>query len=191
MPPCEQFSRIRRCREQGDPMSRADRATDVLAGVNPVLEQLRRDARAVHRIHVARGAARGGASRVVEAARIAGIAVVEETNDRLDRLAGGLPHQGVVAEVAPFAYADWRGVVAAGAECLIAADEVTDPRNLGAIIRSADAAGVGGVAIPRHRAAGVTAVVAKAAGGATAGVPVCLVTNVVQALGDAKNAGYW
>jgi 23S rRNA (guanosine2251-2'-O)-methyltransferase len=109
----------------------------------------------------------------------------------LDRLAEGARHQGIVAEVDPYEYAEWEDLLDRNPDCLVALDEVTDPRNFGAIVRTAEASGAGGVLVPRHRSAGVTAVVARASAGATARVPVARVTNLVRALEASKEAGFW
>lgn len=164
-----------------------------LVGVNPVLEQLRRDARAIRRIVVA-GDARGGAQRVVEAARAAGVEVVREDARRIDETPGDVAHQGVVAlltrsEVAP--PEDFFDLLARRPGCILAVDQVTDPRNFGALLRSAEAAGAGGVVIPQDRSATVNEVVAKASAGATAFIPVSTVVNLARALRELKDAGYW
>jgi 23S rRNA (guanosine2251-2'-O)-methyltransferase len=161
-----------------------------LAGVNPVAEQLRRDPRAIRRVLVARGA-RGRAADIAAEAKRAGLEVVWEDARRLQRLAEGVPHQGVVALLAAYEYADWHELIARKPACLLIADQVTDPRNLGALVRSAEATGVGGVVIPEQRAASVTAVVTKAAAGATAFVPIARVVNLSRALEQLKRAGYW
>jgi len=172
-------------------MSRKEADTgDWLAGVNPALEQLRRDPRAIRKLLVARGA-RGGALGVAAEARRAGLEVVPEDPRRLDEIAAGVAHQGVVALLRAYEYADWHRLVAQKPACLVLADQITDPRNLGALVRSAEAGGAGGVVIPQDRSASVTAVVAKAAAGATAFVPVARVVNLARALGDLKDAGYW
>jgi len=176
----------RRRRRNGVP----PRDEALLCGIHPVLEQLRSDPKRVRRILVARGAERG-AARILEAADAAGVRVVIEDRRRLEQRAGEVVHQGVAAEIEPFAYADFQDLVARQPERLLVADQVTDPRNLGALMRSAEAAGMGGVVIPEHRSAGVTEVVAKASAGASAWIPVARVTNVSQALQALKDAGYW
>jgi 23S rRNA (guanosine2251-2'-O)-methyltransferase len=162
----------------------------VLAGVNAVLEHLRCDPKAVRRVIVA-GGARGGASRVIEEARRLGVAVDVEDPRRVSSLAGGVTHQGVVALVDAHRYGDWGEVLGRKPACVLVADQITDPRNLGAMVRSAEAAEVGAVVIPRDRAAGVTSVAVRAAAGATAFVPIVRVTNVARALEELKKAGYW
>jgi len=109
----------------------------------------------------------------------------------LTRLAGSPDHQGVVAEVDPYPYADPRGLLDRADGLLIALDQVQDPRNLGAVCRSAEAAGAAGVVIPSRRAAAVTAVTAKASAGAVEHLPVARVTNLADWLGVAKEAGAW
>jgi len=165
-------------------------AGDWLAGVNPVLEQLRRDPNAIRKVLVARGAM-GGAAEVAEQAKRAGLEVEREDARRLHWLARGVVHQGVVALLHSFTYADWHDLVARRPACLLFADQLTDPRNFGALVRSAEATGVGGVVIPRDRSVSVTAVVAKAAAGATAFVPIARVVNLARALEELRGGGYW
>jgi 23S rRNA (guanosine2251-2'-O)-methyltransferase len=165
-------------------------AGDWLAGVNPVLEQLRRDPHAIRKVVVARGAV-GRAAEVAEQAKRAGLEVEREDARRLHGLARGVAHQGVVALMHGFRYTEWHALVARQPACLLLADQVTDPRNLGALVRSADATGVGGVVIPQDRSVSVTAVVAKAAAGATAFMPIARVVNLARALEELQRAGYW
>jgi 23S rRNA (guanosine2251-2'-O)-methyltransferase len=165
-------------------------ADDWLAGVNPVLEQLRRDPHAIRKVIVARGAS-GRAAEVAEQAKRAGLEVEREDARRLHELARGVAHQGVVALMHGFPYADWYDLVTRRPACLLLADQVTDPRNFGALVRSADATGVGGVVIPQDRSVSVTAVVAKAAAGATAFVPIARVVNLARALEELQRTGYW
>jgi 23S rRNA (guanosine2251-2'-O)-methyltransferase len=171
-------------------MKSADRSRDLLIGVNPVREQLRRDASAIRQVMVAHGVG-AGAAELAEEAKRAGIEVVREAPYRLRELAGSVSHQGVVALVRPFRYHDWYELLARRPGCLLVGDQITDPRNLGALIRSAEAAGVGGMVVPRDRSAAVSAVVAKAAAGATSFLPVACVVNLARALGELKDAGYW
>jgi 23S rRNA (guanosine2251-2'-O)-methyltransferase len=109
----------------------------------------------------------------------------------LTRLAGSPDHQGIVAEVDPYPYADSRALVAAPDAFLIALDEVQDPRNLGAVCRSAEAAGATGVVIPARRAASVTPAAAKSSAGAVEHLPVARASNLADWLGIAKEAGAW
>lgn len=162
----------------------------LLVGVNPILEQLRRDPRAIQQVLVARGA-RGGAERVAEAARQAGVRVAREDPRRVRELGGALAHQGVVALRSAGEIVEIEDLVARRPACLLVADQVTDPRNLGALLRSAEATGVGGVVIPRDRSAPVTPVVAKASAGAIAFVPVTQIVNLARGLRELQHAGYW
>jgi 23S rRNA (guanosine2251-2'-O)-methyltransferase len=171
-------------------MKSADRPEGLLVGVNPILEQLRRDASAIRRIVVAQRV-RAGAAEVAGEARRAGIEVVHEEPRRLRELAGGVAHQGVVAFVHAYHYDDWYELLARRPGCLLVGDQISDPRNLGALIRSAEAAGVAGLVVPQDRSAPMNAVVAKAAAGATSSLPVACVVNLARALGELKDAGYW
>jgi 23S rRNA (guanosine2251-2'-O)-methyltransferase len=109
----------------------------------------------------------------------------------LTRLAGSPDHQGVVAEVDPYPYADPREVVDRPDALVVALDQVQDPRNLGAVCRSAEAAGAAGVVIPSRRSAAVTAVAVKASAGAVEHLQVARVPNLADWLGVAKEAGAW
>jgi 23S rRNA (guanosine2251-2'-O)-methyltransferase len=109
----------------------------------------------------------------------------------LTRLAGSPDHQGVVAEVDPYPYADPDSLLERPDALVVALDQVQDPRNLGAVCRSAEAAGARGVAIPSRRSAAVTAVACKASAGAVEHLPIARVGNLADWLGRAKDAGAW
>jgi len=109
----------------------------------------------------------------------------------LERLCGSPDHQGVVAEVDPYPYADPNRLLREENALLIALDQVQDPRNLGAVCRSAEAAGAAGLVIPERRAASVTAAACKASAGAVEHLPVARVTNLADWLTAAKQAGFW
>jgi 23S rRNA (guanosine2251-2'-O)-methyltransferase len=160
-------------------------------GVNPVLELLRSGGK-VERVFVAEGA---GREEIERAAREAGVRVERAPRRRVEELAGapGAAHQGVVAEVPPFEYAELEDVLdRAGAQpLLVACDGIQDPHNLGAIIRSAHALGAHGVVIPQDRAVQVTPVVEKASAGAAAWCPVARVTNLARALDTLRARGVW
>ena len=110
--------------------------------------------------------------------------------EELERLCGSPDHQGVVAEVDAYPYADASGLLREGA-LLIALDQVQDPRNLGAVCRSAEAAGAAGVVIPERRAAEVSAVACKASAGAVEHIAVARARNLADWLAEAKAAGFW
>ena len=109
----------------------------------------------------------------------------------LNRLAGSSDHQGVVAEVDPYPYADPGALLEAPEALVVALDQVQDPRNLGAIARSAEAAGAEGVVIPSRRSASITPAACKASAGAVEHLRVARVTNLASWLGAAKEAGAW
>ncbi len=138
----------------------------------------------------------GRVAKLREAARAAGAVVRREPMDALDRRAEGQRHQGVLGEGSAFAYADFSRILAAardkGAKALVLAlDGVTDPHNLGAILRSAAAAGVDGVVLPERRSAQVNETVVRASAGTAGRVPVARVVNLGRALDDLKDAGAW
>lgn len=115
----------------------------------------------------------------------------ETPAEELERLCGSPDHQGVVAEVDAYPYADPAELLRVGDRLLVALDQVQDPRNLGAVCRSAEFAGAAGIAVPERRAAEVTAVVCKASAGAVERLPVARVRNLADWLGEAKRAGFW
>jgi 23S rRNA (guanosine2251-2'-O)-methyltransferase len=142
--------------------------TDVIYGKQPVHEA-ERGRRRVHRVWRA----------------------PETSADELERLCGSPDHQGVVAEVDPYPYGDPVALLRGEGPLLVALDQVQDPRNLGAICRSAEFAGAAGVIVPERRAAAVTAVVCKTSAGAVEHLPVAHVRNLADWLADAKAAGFW
>jgi 23S rRNA (guanosine2251-2'-O)-methyltransferase len=169
----------------------------ILYGVNPVREALRAGGEGVSELWLAEGGSRGAAFAELERlGRGAGAKVRAAPRQKLDRLAGTDRHQGVVAVVADFRYAELDELVALAqasgrAPLLVVLDGVEDPHNLGAIIRSAHALGAHGVIIPKDRAVGVTPAVAKASAGAIARCPVARVKNVAKSLEALKEAGVW
>ncbi|HWC48470.1 MAG TPA: 23S rRNA (guanosine(2251)-2'-O)-methyltransferase RlmB [Solirubrobacterales bacterium] len=114
----------------------------------------------------------------------------ETSTEELERLCGSPDHQGVVAEVDPYPYGDARGMLREGA-LLVALDQVQDPRNLGAVCRSAEFAGAAGVVIPERRAAAITPATCKASAGAVEHIEVAHVRNLADWLAEAKEQGFW
>ena len=167
---------------------------ELLVGRNPVVEALRAKVPATA-LYVAQGVATD--ERVTEAVRLAGnrgLALLEVSRGELDRRTNGALHQGVALQVPPYSYRELADVLSvadesATAPLLVALDGVTDPRNLGAVIRSAAAFGGHGVIVPERRSAGVTAVAWRASAGAAARVPVARVTNLVRALKQCQQEG--
>jgi len=106
-------------------------------------------------------------------------------------LARGGAHQGIAASLKPFSYTPLQKMINKGADTLLFLDEIVDPRNLGALLRTAEAVGMGGVVLTKDRSAPLSAVVEKAAAGATAHLSLCRVENLARALDEVKEAGYW
>ena len=169
----------------------------VVYGVNPVRELLRAGGEGLAELWLAEGAERPRAfSELERLARERGAKVRTAPRPRLDRLAGGAAHQGVVAVVADYRYRDVEDLLAAARErdeqpLLVVLDGVEDPQNLGAVVRSAHALGAHGVILPRDRAAGVTPAAAKASAGAVEHCPVARVANLSRTLELLKEAGVW
>lgn len=113
------------------------------------------------------------------------------SGEELERICGSPDHQGVVAEVDPYPYAGAEQLLRRESALLVALDQVQDPRNLGAVARSAEAAGAAGLVIPERRSAEVTAVACKASAGAVEHLPIARVRNLSDWLAEAKQAGFW
>jgi 23S rRNA (guanosine2251-2'-O)-methyltransferase len=168
---------------------------DRVYGRNPVLALLRGGGRRADEVAVLAGA-RGPLAEVVALARRAGVKVSFRTRDQLTAIAGSPEHQGVVARVAAAEYVDLDTLLAVpGARgetpFFLALDQVQDPQNLGAVLRSADAFGVHGVIVPKHHQVGLTAAAARAAMGALESVRVARETNLVATLETLKKSGIW
>ena len=161
----------------------------ILSGVNPILESLKAG-HPLDRILIAKGAGGPRMQQIIDLARRASVPVRFEERAGLDRMAGTPAHQGVVAVGASKRYAELEDVAPA-AQLLVVLDGVEDPHNLGAVIRTAHAAGAGAVIIPERRAAGLTDVVAKAAAGALEYLPVVRAANINRTLEQLKERGYW
>jgi len=159
----------------------------ILAGIHPVAEALRAG-RPLERVLVAKGAGGPRLQEIIDLARHGSIPLRFEPRPALDRLAGTAAHQGVVALGASQKYRTLEDVME-GARLLVFLDGVEDPHNLGAVIRTAHAAGADAVVIPERRAAGLTDVVAKAAAGALEHLPIVRVGNLNRALDQIKNQG--
>ena len=180
----------KRPKRAAGPRDRTSSSSELVVGRNSVLEALRVGVPA-HTLSVFnRIDVDDRITEVVSLAVEAGLEVREVTKATLDGLAGGSPHQGVALEVAPYAYADAEDLIADGGPVrIVALDGIQDPRNLGAILRSAAAFGATGIVIPERRAAGVTIAAWKVSAGAAARLPVARVTNLTRAIEDYKKAG--
>ncbi len=161
----------------------------ILAGIHPVHEALK-TGRPIDRVLIAKGAGGQRLQEIIDLCRLQRVPVRFEPREALDRACSTPAHQGVVAFGAARQYADAAPLIDS-AELLVLLDGVEDPHNLGAIIRTANAAGAGGVLIPDRRAAGLTDVVAKASAGAIEHVPLLRVGNVSQEISRLKKAGFW
>lgn len=172
---------------------------DLLYGVNPLLEALRAGDRIPPEIAIAEGARDERLRELVELARSKNVMVKRVPRASIDRAVGNTHHQGVMARIAAARYADPEDLLTSiasriGGETeplVVVLDGIEDPRNLGAILRTAECAGVHGVFVPERRAAGLTDLVAKAAAGATEYVPTARVTNLSRLIDQLKERNLW
>ena len=167
---------------------------EVVAGRNPVTEALN-GSREVERVFIADGA-EGSVSKIVAIAKEQGVIVDFVPKERIDAMAPHTKHQGVVAKVSEYKYAEMEDVFvkaeASGEDAfIIILDEIEDPHNLGAIIRTAECAGAHGVVIPKRRSASLTQTVALSAAGAIENMPVVQVTNLARTIDELKEKGIW
>ncbi|MCI9647842.1 23S rRNA (guanosine(2251)-2'-O)-methyltransferase RlmB [Oscillibacter sp.] len=170
-------------------------ADGVIEGRNAVIEALRAGT-AIDKIYLQKGETDRTLGHVASKARAAGIVVVEADRRKLDAMSRTHAHQGVIALSAVREYAGVEDILRAAADrgeppLVVVCDEISDPQNLGAIIRTAECAGAHGVIIPKRRSAGLTAIVAKTSAGAVAHVPVARVPNIPALLKDLKKQGVW
>jgi 23S rRNA (guanosine2251-2'-O)-methyltransferase len=168
----------------------------ILYGVHAVLEALRQQGEAVEEVLVAQGVRGHWLEEVKSLTRKHGVRFRVVEAGRLQRLAAGGRHQGIVARTTGARYAAWSELEdrlrLAGSHALVVlADCLQDPMNLGNLLRSAAAAGAQGVILPKDRSVGLTGTVAKAAAGALAHLPVCRVTNLARTMTDLKKLGLW
>jgi 23S rRNA (guanosine2251-2'-O)-methyltransferase len=166
-----------------------------VAGINPVIEALRARPERCNEVIIARGRRLNRAEEILTLARQSGVRVRFEPADALNRLAQGTAHQGVVAVFAPRGYMELEDLLehalASRPALLVILDGITDPQNLGAVARSAEAAGASGLIMPKDRAAPITPAAEKASSGALEHLPVARVTNLVRAIEQVKEAGLW
>jgi len=164
---------------------------DLIFGIEPVRELIGAAPGAIRVLYVkAGGEARFAAE--IDGARTQGANVIRVSDDELTRLAGSeARHQGLVAIMREYQYAAFEDVVAEAHDPLLVIDGVTDPRNLGAIMRSAECAGVRAIVIARDRTVGITPIVVKSSAGAWVHLRIARCGNVAQALAGLKAAGYW
>ncbi len=180
----------------GPPSPGGDDEPRPLFGRNPVLELLRAESRRVEEIAILSEGRGPALHELLGLARRRGVKISYRTRDQLTAMAGDPHHQGVVARVAGARYASLEELLAIPASrgeapFFVALDQVQDPRNLGAVLRSAEATGVHGLIVPKHHAAGLTSAAAKSAMGAAELIPVARESNLVNALEAMKKEGVW
>lgn len=180
---------------QREYQARQEQADGVIEGRNAVLEALRAGA-AVDKLYLAKGEVDAALRHLASAARAGGAVVVECDRRKLDAMSLTHAHQGVIAVTAVREYADVDDILTVAREkgeppLIVVCDELSDPHNLGAVIRTAECAGAHGVIIPKRRSAGLTAVVAKTSAGAVSYVPVARVPNLTACLKELKDKGLW
>ena len=177
------------------PLDVVELPEDMVAGRNAVMEALK-SSRSVNKLMIANGSTEGSIKEIIAVAKEKGINIQYWDRSKLDSIARGIRHQGVLAQVAPVQYAELEDILQVAKDrneppFIVLLDELEDPHNLGAILRTADAAGVHGVLIPKHRSCPLSATVAKTSAGAVEHVPVARVGNLVQTIKKLKQEGLW
>jgi 23S rRNA (guanosine2251-2'-O)-methyltransferase len=168
---------------------------DLIAGKHSVLEALR-SGRTVNKIWIAESAQKQLTQPIIAEAKQHGVIVQSVDKRKLDQMAAGMQHQGVVAQIAAYDYVEVDDILERARErqeepFILILDEIEDPHNLGSILRTADCTGVHGVIIPKRRSVGLTATVSKTSAGAVEYVPVAKVTNIAQTIESLKEKGIW
>ena len=194
----KEASRRKRPQMEAEPKRREEPRElpdDVLVGRNAVTEALK-SGRGINKLWIASGDREGSVSEIAALAKERGIVVQYVDRAKIEALAGGHRHQGVLAYVAPVPYAELDDILKAAEEkgeapFLVLLDELEDPHNLGALLRTADATGVHGILIPKRRSVSLNATVAKTSAGAVEYVPVARIGNIAQTLKKLKEKGFW
>jgi len=168
---------------------------EIVAGRNAVFEALT-SRRPVNKIYIKAGLQGGSLGKIIAEAQKSAVLIEYVQPEKLDRLAPGVRHQGIVALASPIAFSSLEEVLKRAATrnempFLLLLDELQDPQNVGALIRSADAAGVHGILLPKRRSCPLNMVVAKISAGAVNYVPVVQIGNIVQMLVSLKEQGFW
>ena len=174
---------------------RAELSEDILLGRNAVREAIK-SGRSINRILIAEGSHGGSISEIINLAKERHLVLQSISTDKLDTLCGGQRHQGIAAYAAPVDYVELDDILNLAKDrgedpFLILLDELEDPHNLGAILRTADAVGAHGILIPKHRSCPLSSVVAKTSAGAVEYVPVARIGHVAQTLEGLKKQGLW
>ncbi len=170
-------------------------ADGIIEGRNAVIEALRTGAN-IDKIYLLKGETDASLGHIASTARVKGIVVVDADRRKLDFMSRTHAHQGVIALAAVREYVSPDDILQIArdkgeAPLIVVCDELSDPHNLGAVIRTAECAGAHGVIIPKRRSAGLTAIVAKTSAGAVSHVPVARVPNIPSLLKELKDAGLW
>jgi 23S rRNA (guanosine2251-2'-O)-methyltransferase len=170
--------------------------SELIYGINPVREGLQGVRRKPLELYILRGSHSPRLEELLREAAGVGIPVHQRDKTALDRMAGHPHHQGVLLSLEPFPYVDLDEIVACWRNSgknafFLLLDGITDPHNLGAMVRSADAAGCQGVIVPKDRSCPVTAVVDKASAGSLEHIPLCQVTNLARTIEALKKEGIW
>ena len=168
---------------------------DKIIGRNPVMEAIR-SGREIEKIFVKKGGAEGSIVSIIKKAKEKGIIVTEVDRQKLDAMSEGGNHQGIVALAAVCNYVSVQDILDAAEKkgkppFVIICDKITDPHNLGSIIRTANCVGADGIIIPKRNSVGLNSVVAKTAAGAIEYTPVARVTNIARTIDDLKEKGLW
>lgn len=174
---------------------RDDYYINLIEGRNPVLEALK-SGREIDKLFVQSGQLEGSIKQIIAIARDKNILIKEVDKAKLDKMSKTKSHQGVIASAALYKYYEVDDILDIAKEkgedpFIVILDEITDPQNLGSILRSCDAAGVHGVIIPKRRAASLTPIIGKISAGAVEYVPVAKVTNINQTMSYLKEKGLW
>jgi 23S rRNA (guanosine2251-2'-O)-methyltransferase len=172
-----------------------DVKTEVIAGRNSVIEALK-SGRAINKILMSKGETQGSAREIAAKAKELGLVVQRVESAKLEQMSGTTKHQGVIALVSPVAYAEFEDILkkaqtSGETPFLLLLENIADPHNVGAILRTADAAGVHGVLIPKRRSCPLTQTVAKTSAGAVEHVSVARIGNVAAAIKQLKKEGFW
>ena len=168
---------------------------DIIEGRNPIIEALR-SGREIDKILVARGDRNGSIVKIISDAKKKGIVIQEVDRAKLDSMSQTKNHQGVIAYVATAEYVTVDDILDSAKEkgeapFIVIADEITDPHNLGSVLRTANAAGVHGIIIPKRRSVGLNSVVAKTSAGAVEFTPVAKVSNIAATIDKLKKENVW
>ena len=169
-------------------------SADMLIGRNPVIEALKAE-RPINKIFMAEGERKGSIREIFALAKEKRIIIQEVSISYLNQISDNGNHQGVIALVSPFSYVEIEDILAKASEknekaFIIIADGITDPHNLGALIRTAEASGAHGLIIPKHHSVQITSTVAKASAGAIEYLPVARETNIVRCIEKMKAEGW-